>query len=384
MTRRTEARTISMLMEEERQQAQARVGTMLKGKWRLERLLGVGGMAAVYAATHRIGRQDAIKILHASVSRSRELRQRFEQEAHAVNRFSHPGAVEVRDIDVTDEGEPFLVMELLEGQSLSERVGPKAEIETGELLRYVDELLDVLVAAHAEGIIHRDIKPDNLFIQQDGSLKVLDFGIARMREGASKAQLTMVGARLGTVPYMPPEQVRGLPIDPRADLFAIGAMMFRLIAKRRVHEAPTEAEMVAKMTADPAVPLSFAAEHAPAEVCMVVDRALAFDPDRRYPDAATMQQDVQAARQGQEPPYAAAEIQRSGQPNEGMTREVISTLFAAPPASAEGRVVLGGAAAAAAAPGLGDAATAATSVGSASAQAAIGEMPTSAASPPPS
>ena len=336
-------------MDEEREAAKARVGSMLKGKWRLEKLLGVGGMAAVYEATHRIGRRDAIKILHPTVASSRELRERFEQEAHAVNRFTHPGAVEIRDIDITDEGEPFLVM----------------------------ELLDVLAAAHAEGIIHRDIKPDNLFIQQDGRLKVLDFGIARMREGASRSNLTMVGARLGTVPYMPPEQVRGLPIDVRADLFAVGAMMFRLIARRRVHEAPSEAEMVAKMTMDPAVPLSFAAENTPTEVCMVVDRALAFDRERRYPDAATMQQDVRAARRGQEPMFAARAIESSGQPNEGMTRDVVSELFVAAPAVA----AVGAAGSAAAASALAEAPTAATNVATAGQVASMGEQPTAAAAP---
>src|SRR6478735_11544596 len=106
--------------------AERRVGTTLCGKWRLEKLLGVGGMAAVYVGVHKIGRREAIKILHPEVARSKDLRLRFEQEAHAVNRFKHPGAVEIRDIDVTEDGAPFLVMELLEGEALSEharRVG---------------------------------------------------------------------------------------------------------------------------------------------------------------------------------------------------------------------------------------------------------------------
>src|SRR5678809_135500 len=98
-----------------------RVGTTLKGKWRLERLLGVGGMAAVYVGVHKIGRREAIKILHPEIARNKDLRARFEQEAHAVNRFTHPGAVEIRDIDVSEDGAPFLVMELLEGEPLSER-----------------------------------------------------------------------------------------------------------------------------------------------------------------------------------------------------------------------------------------------------------------------
>src|SRR5262249_21350375 len=141
--------------------AQRRIGTTLRGKWQLEKLLGVGGMAAVYVGAHTIGRREAIKILHPEVARSRELRARFElearfeREAHAVNRLKHKGAVEIRDIDVTDDGAPFLVMELLEGESLAERATRLGSIETSELLRLSDELLDVLVAAHAQGIIHR-------------------------------------------------------------------------------------------------------------------------------------------------------------------------------------------------------------------------------------
>src|SRR6185437_14628179 len=157
--------------------AERRVGTTLRDKWTLERLLGVGGMAAVYVAAHKIGRREAIKILHPEVARSPELRARFEQEAHAVNRLKHPGAVEIHDIDVTEDGAPFLVMELLEGESLAARAKRPGGVEGGEMLRFVDELLDVLAAAHAQGIIHRDVKLDNLFVQRDGRLKVLDFGI---------------------------------------------------------------------------------------------------------------------------------------------------------------------------------------------------------------
>src|SRR5262250_1429955 len=125
---------------------QRRIGTVLCGKWTLERLLGVGGMAAVYVGVHKIGRRDAIKILHPEIARSPELRARFEQEAHAVNLLKHPGAVVIHDIDVADDGAPFLVMELLEGESLADRAQRLGGLEHGEMLRLVDELLDVLAA----------------------------------------------------------------------------------------------------------------------------------------------------------------------------------------------------------------------------------------------
>jgi serine/threonine-protein kinase len=282
---------------------EARIGSTLLGKWTLERLLGVGGMAAVYVGVHKIGRRDAIKILHPEVARAANSRARFELEAHAVNALHHPGAVEVHDIDTTEDGAPFLVMELLEGETLLQRVRRLGDIEPGELLRIVDELLDVLAAAHGAGIVHRDVKLDNLFIQADGRLKVLDFGIARMRP--TGPALTMTGVALGTTPYMSPEQILGTKeIDGRSDLFAVGATMFRLIAKRKVHEAQSEQELIIKMATEPAPSLGSVAPDAPSTLCAVVDRALVFDRERRYPDAPTMQTDVRALRAGSDPPYA--------------------------------------------------------------------------------
>ena len=187
---------------DERQEYEQRVGTTLRGKWTLEKLIGVGGMAAVYVGLHGIGRRDAIKILHAHFAKDRDLRKRFEREAQAANRFHHPGAVEILDMDIADDGAPFLVMELLEGESLGARA-ERLPLSVEEVLRYVDELLDVLAAAHAQDIIHRDIKPDNLFVAANGRLKVLDFGIARMRQGAVSSLYTKAGALLGTLSYMP-------------------------------------------------------------------------------------------------------------------------------------------------------------------------------------
>ena len=295
-------------MDDPESEAAQRVGTTLCNKWTLERLIGTGGMAAVYVATHKIGRREAIKILHSDIARDPELRARFEQEADAVNRFKHPGMVEVRDIDVAEDGSPFLVMELLEGEPLADLARRPAGVELGDLLLWIDELLDVLAAAHAQGIVHRDIKPDNLFVQTDGRLKVLDFGIARVLAGAPAKLITRVGATLGTAPYMPPEQIRGGEIDARADLFAVGATMFRLLAKRRIHEAETEGETLAKMANEPAPPLASVAPDVPRGVCLVIDRALMFDREQRYPDALTMQRDVQALREGREPPYAVAHL----------------------------------------------------------------------------
>ncbi len=301
-------------MSLESETLERRVGTTLRGKWTLERLLGSGGMAAVYVAHHKIGRRDAIKILHPDIAENKELAARFEQEAHAVNRFRHPGAVSILDIDVAEDGAPFLVMELLEGESLETR-RLRGPIDPAMALRLADELLDVLAAAHACDIIHRDIKPDNLFVLPDGRLKVLDFGIARMREAQPRTLHTALGVTIGTLSYMPPEQVAGDPIDARADLFAVGCTMFEMASGRLPHQGSTEIELMVKMGMMPAPPLASVFPGADRGLCLVVDRALAFARERRYPDAATMQADVRALRAGAPPPYASARIAAGDAPN---------------------------------------------------------------------
>lgn len=285
----------------EKAERTARIGTELRGKWTLERLLGEGGMAAVYVGVHRIGRRDAIKILHQSVAGDPELRARFEQEALAVNRFHHPGAVEIRDIDVTDDGAPFLVMELLEGESLASRA-TRGPIPQADLLNYVDQILDVLKSAHAEGIVHRDIKPDNLFLLPDGRIKVLDFGIARVRDGSfGKQMATRAGIALGTMSYMPPEQLSGIGVDHRADLFAVGATMVRLLTGRRIHEARNNSELLVRMATVPAAPVREASPQLDPDLAAVLDRALMFAKERRYADAETMQADVRSLLAGERP-----------------------------------------------------------------------------------
>ncbi len=286
--------------------ASDRIGTTVRGKWVLERLLGVGGMASVYVGRHKIGRLEAIKILHADIAKSDQIRARFEQEAMAVNAFRHPGVVEIRDVDVTDDGAPFLVMELLDGESLGDRIKREPRLSETELARIAAEVLDVLFAAHALAIVHRDIKPDNVFLQSDGRIKVLDFGIARMRSGLGRALPTQAGVTLGTMAYMPPEQARGQEIDARADLYAVGATMFRVLAGRIVHGATTDGELVMKALSDAAPRLGAVAPQVSAHLAAVVDRALAYDREDRYADAKVMRGDLLAILEGKSPPYASS------------------------------------------------------------------------------
>jgi eukaryotic-like serine/threonine-protein kinase len=294
-------------VDTEREVAERRLGHLVGGKWRLERLLGVGGMAAVYAASDPTGAQAAIKLLHPEMTLKRDVRERFVREGSVGNRLEHPGAVKLLEHGA-GEGEAYLALELLDGEPLSERVRRLGTLPVEELLGHLDQILDVLAAAHDQGIIHRDIKPDNLFLCQDGRIKILDFGLARMLDDVPGDFKTRTGLALGTLPYMAPEQALGKrgQVDARADLFSVGATAFRILAQRRVHEGDSEAELLVAMATKPAPPLESVAPAVPADVCAIVDLALAFSKDVRYPDARTMQADVRAAQEGKPPPYVSS------------------------------------------------------------------------------
>ena len=341
-------------------EAHARVGSAIAGKWQLDQLIGVGGMAAVYAATHRNGHRVAIKVLHRMLSSDPEIRRRFLREGYAANRVVHPATVKVHDDGFIEDGSVFLVMELLSGESLearAERLG--GGLEVAELLTVTDQLLDVLAAAHAAGVVHRDIKPENVFMTTEGVIRVLDFGIARLREHNLEGMNTWTGVMMGTPAFMAPEQARGLwdEVDAQTDLWAVGATMFTLLSGALVHEAPTAQQMLVSAMVKPARSLATVAPNRPRVVIELVDRALAFDKKARWPDAKTMQQAVRAAHQavlgrpmvtasilraaGTEPPSAADPLARTVRVDGPPTREPITVapVSSTPRRVARGRVV---------------------------------------------
>jgi serine/threonine-protein kinase len=188
---------------------ESRLGQTLNGKWRVERLLDLGGMGAVFEATHRNGRRAAIKVLHKQYARDPEICRRFLREGYVANKIDHPGAVTILDDDTAEDGAPYLVMELLDGESLAQwlkRVGGR--LPPSEVLGVARQVLDVLEVAHSAGIVHRDIKPANVFLTRQGLAKLLDFGIARVLDGAVSLHRTAEGVMLGTAGYMAPEQAR--------------------------------------------------------------------------------------------------------------------------------------------------------------------------------
>ncbi|MBK8214695.1 MAG: serine/threonine protein kinase [Myxococcales bacterium] len=279
--------------------AEARIGRTFAGKWTVDRLVDMGGMAAVYAATHRNGKRVALKVLHAHLAADEDLRNRFLREGYVANQVEHPGAVQILD----DHAEPstnevLLVMELLEGQSVEawlQRAGGRLPMTDALAVAY--QVLDVLDAFHKRGVVHRDIKPGNLFVTPQGVVKVLDFGLARLKDGSGTGKATGAGTVLGTASYIPPEQAQGKPdqIDARSDVFAVGAVLYQLLSGQVVHEGRSSLDRLFSAMRTPPRPIMHVSSRVPRPVAVVVDKALAFDWNARYATAKDMRDALKAA-----------------------------------------------------------------------------------------
>ena len=281
--------------------AEQRLGRTLRGKWTLDEILGVGGMATVYGATHRNGAHVAIKMLHATLSSSKELRRRFVREAYLVNKVEHPQVVRVLDDDVDEvDGSAFLVMDHVPGVSLAERAEVRA-FDEQEILEVAEQLLEILAVSHQRGVIHRDLKPENLLVDDDGTVRLLDFGIARLLEDDG-ATSTRTGITFGTPGYMAPEQALGQKdaISARTDLYGVGATLFTLMTGEFVHQADTPQELLVRIATRPARSLSTVVPDVSPEVALLVDRATMQSPDDRWPSAEAMLAEVRRlmARRG--------------------------------------------------------------------------------------
>jgi eukaryotic-like serine/threonine-protein kinase len=274
-----------------------RVGTVIVGKYTLDRVIGIGGMAAVYAATHRNQAEFAVKMLHPDVSSREDIRSRFLREGYIANSVKHPGAVRVVDDDVAEDGAAFLVMELLDGATVEDLwFRGDRQVPLRAALAIAHQLLDVLAVAHAKNIVHRDIKPANLFVTRSGDLKVLDFGIARLRDATTNA-ITQMGAMLGTPAFMAPEQARGQSkeVDGQTDVWAVGATVFALLSGRLVHEADSATMLLLKVATTPARSLTRVVKDLPEPITALVDKALAFEKTSRWESAAAMRDALQEA-----------------------------------------------------------------------------------------
>jgi eukaryotic-like serine/threonine-protein kinase len=267
-------------------------GTKL-GPYEIVAPVGAGGMGEVYRARdQRLGRDVAVKVLPASLSRDADRMRRFEQEARATAALNHPNILAVFDIG-THDGSPYLVTELLEGETLRERMQARA-LSARKSVEYAQQIARGLVAAHEKGILHRDLKPENIFVTSSGQVKILDFGLAKLisPEGATGgsdsptlASGTAAGVVLGTVGYMSPEQVRGLNVDARSDLFSLGTILYEMVSGKRAFGGDTPADTMSAILKEEPAPLTDIHQNIPPGLARIVEHCLEKNPADRFQSA---------------------------------------------------------------------------------------------------
>jgi eukaryotic-like serine/threonine-protein kinase len=269
-----------------------REGELLGGRYRLVRRLGAGGMGEVWEALHEgLGRHVALKAILPSLTSDPVLLARFQREAQAAASLGHPNIVQVTDF-AAPQGEPaFLVMELLSGMSLSRAIEQQGPMPESRVAFIAAQVLTALDVAHRANLVHRDIKPDNIFLTSVAGVevvKVLDFGIAKLYGESEAAKLTQTGVVMGTPQYMSPEQARGKAVDARTDLYAVGTAMFQALTGRLPFGAGSINALLFAIADDPPPPVSALRADADPRFCAVIERALAKDPAHRYGSALEM------------------------------------------------------------------------------------------------
>jgi serine/threonine protein kinase/tetratricopeptide (TPR) repeat protein len=276
--------------------------------------LGAGGMGVVYEAEDtRLGRKVAIKFLPDEANTDADANQRFQREARVISTLNHPYICTLYDIG-DHNGQQFMVMELLEGQSLKDRIA-RGALPLEDVLELGSQLADALDAAHAQGIVHRDIKPANLFVTKRGSIKVLDFGVAKLSEagrtdaGATLGgsdQLTTLGTTIGTVAYMSPEQARGQEIDARSDLFSAGVVLYEMAVGQLPFQGPTVATIFESLLTKPPAPPSELKAAVPPELDHIILKALEKDRETRYQGAAELRADLKRLKRAADSGHVTA------------------------------------------------------------------------------
>ena len=255
--------------------------------------IGAGGMGEVYRARDgRLDREVAIKLLPTEVSSDSDRLQRFEQEARATSALNHPNILTVYDIG-THEGSPYIVAELLEGEELRDRLD-QGQIPLRKAIEYAQQIVSGLSAAHEKGIVHRDLKPENLFITTDDRVKILDFGLAKLRgnsgdahgsEDATRRAITNPGVVMGTVGYMSPEQVRGQLTDQRSDIFSFGVILFEMLTAKRAFYRESVVETMHAILKDDVPDLDGDASRATPALDKLMRRCLEKKPEHRFHSA---------------------------------------------------------------------------------------------------
>lgn len=272
--------------------SEAGAGEVIAGRYELGKVLGRGGMGEVRAGRDiKLDRPVAIKILHPEMAARPDFKERFAGEARAAGRLMHPNIVAVYDTG-EHEGTSFIVMELLPGRNLADALATQGPFEPEAARRVALEILAALDASHAEGILHRDIKAGNVLLTKEGSVKVADFGVAKVAEGLD---MTLTGLLLGTPAYLAPELVDGERASKRSDIYAVGVVLYELLAGRRPFEAETPLALAMSIKRDDPVPLSDIRPDLDPALIGVVETAISKEPEDRYADAQQMIDALSAA-----------------------------------------------------------------------------------------
>jgi eukaryotic-like serine/threonine-protein kinase len=301
-------------------------GDIIDGKYRIVRLIGEGGMGAVYEAENmRIHRKVAIKVLHSGVAQTGEAVSRFEREAQAAGRIGSEHIVEVLDLGNLPSGDRYMVMEFMDGDALSGRIRARVRLTPSEIYPIMHQLLEALAAAHGAGIIHRDLKPDNVYLLKSRGgkadfVKLLDFGISKFNQlsGDSGFSMTRTGAVMGTPYYMAPEQAKGArDLDHRVDLYAAGVILYEAITGEVPFNADTFNELLFKIVLEAAKPVELVVPNMDPNFAAIVNKSMAREPSQRFQTAREFQQTLEQWAAGAGPQFAAAlnaSVQTHGSP----------------------------------------------------------------------
>jgi hypothetical protein len=268
-------------------------GRVLAGRYLLVRRLASGGMAEVWEATDQVlERPVAVKVLHPHLSADEVFRLRFRGEAIAAARLRHPSIISIYDT-CHDDGVEAIVMELARSRTLREYLDERTWLSPGEVVHIGADVADALEVAHRAGVVHRDVKPANILLCDDGRVVVTDFGIAKVRD---EADLTSTGAMIGTAKYLSPEQVEGAPVDARSDVYALGVVLYECVCGQPPFEAPTPAATALARLHQPPLPPAALRPDVPPALAAVVLRALDRQPERRFQSAGDLRTALLAAR----------------------------------------------------------------------------------------
>jgi tRNA A-37 threonylcarbamoyl transferase component Bud32 len=268
------------------------IGTVLSGRYRLEAKLGSGGMSTVYLARDEtLDRAVAVKVMHREMSEQEDQLQRFRQEARAVAKLTHPNVVSVIDAG-EDGGHPYIVFEYVKGETLKQRIGRVGALDTQEAIAYAIEVARGLSVAHGRNMVHRDIKPQNVLIDEEGRAKLTDFGISRQLE---QDGMTATGRVLGTTDYVAPEQAMGKGVDPRSDVYSLGVVLYEMLVGQVPFHADSQVGVAMKHVNEELPDVQGRRPEASAAVALVVERATAKSLAERYQTVGEMIDDLETA-----------------------------------------------------------------------------------------